>query len=169
MERIQRKIEQGGDEVIHRFWIPMIPTAQGRPRACRFGNRAKVYKDNKSRNYEDTLTALLIQQKPERADRGIPVTLWVSFFMPRPQYHYKKDGSLKDKYRYEQHMNTPDLDNLIKALKDAAKGVLWHDDRQVVKVIAMKAYEGTDGPGTLCNVEWPGTSQTTGETECTQK
>jgi len=34
----------------------------------------------------------------------------------------------------------PDIDNLIKMLFDAANGILWHDDKQVVRVIAEKVY-----------------------------
>ena len=42
--------------------------------------------------------------------------------------------------RVEDHVKKPDLDNLIKAFKDAAKGILWHDDSQVVQMTARKAY-----------------------------
>jgi Holliday junction resolvase RusA-like endonuclease len=35
----------------------------------------------------------------------------------------------------------PDLDNLLKLLKDACNGIVWMDDSQVVIMIAKKVYE----------------------------
>ncbi len=38
------------------------------------------------------------------------------------------------------HTKKPDLDKLARALKDALKGVLYHDDAQVVVLLARKVY-----------------------------
>lgn len=40
----------------------------------------------------------------------------------------------------------PDLDNLAKAVKDAAKGVLWIDDSQVAELSVSKLYAPQDAP-----------------------
>lgn len=40
----------------------------------------------------------------------------------------------------------PDLDNLAKAVKDAAKGILWIDDSQVAELTASKLYAPQDAP-----------------------
>jgi len=34
---------------------------------------------------------------------------------------------------------SPDLDNLVKLVMDAYNKLFWHDDRQVIKIIAAKA------------------------------
>jgi Holliday junction resolvase RusA-like endonuclease len=34
----------------------------------------------------------------------------------------------------------PDVDNYLKGVKDALKGVIWKDDSQVVEVFARKRY-----------------------------
>lgn len=40
----------------------------------------------------------------------------------------------------------PDLDNIAKAVKDAAKGVLWLDDSQVAELVVRKFYAPQDAP-----------------------
>jgi Holliday junction resolvase RusA-like endonuclease len=34
----------------------------------------------------------------------------------------------------------PDLDNLTKFYKDVGTGILYHDDKQIVKISALKVY-----------------------------
>jgi len=38
------------------------------------------------------------------------------------------------------HVNTPDIDNLLKALFDVGNGILWVDDRQIAQVHSKKIY-----------------------------
>lgn len=62
------------------------------------------------------------------------VRLGIVFFLPRPQ-------SLPA--RVKHHTKKPDVDKLVRAVKDALKGVLWHDDAQVIHLVATKAYATT--------------------------
>ncbi len=39
-----------------------------------------------------------------------------------------------------QHTKRPDLDNVVKAIKDGCNGVAWKDDSQVVSLSARKIY-----------------------------
>ena len=39
--------------------------------------------------------------------------------------------------------NKPDLDNLVKFVKDALQGIIYKDDQQVVKVVATKSWDLT--------------------------
>jgi len=63
-----------------------------------------------------------------------PVGLALSFYLPRPKSAPK---------RITEPAKLPDLDKLVRALGDAltAAGV-WHDDAQVVRVLARKAFAG---------------------------
>lgn len=70
-----------------------------------------------------------------------PVELRCAFYLQRP-------GTLIWKTRpmpTEPCTKRPDLDNLLKAVKDALKGVIWRDDSQVVEIHAQKRYAA--GPG----------------------
>jgi Holliday junction resolvase RusA-like endonuclease len=62
------------------------------------------------------------------------VRLAIVFFLPRPQ-------SLPA--RVKHHTKKPDVDKLVRAVKDALRGVLWHDDAQVIHLVASKAYATT--------------------------
>ena len=110
------------------------PRPQGRPKFYRRGNFVGAYDPKKSRDYKQTLAAQLAAQSPEFIEQGKAVSIYVEFVFARPKSLPK---------RVEDHVKKPDLDNLIKALKDAAKGILWHDDSQVVQLSARKVYGAT--------------------------
>lgn len=77
---------------------------------------------------------LVAEQAQQVAADGLfmgPVTLGVVFHLPRPQSLPK---------RILHHTKKPDLDKLVRALKDALKGVLYTDDSQVVRLAAAKRY-----------------------------
>jgi Holliday junction resolvase RusA-like endonuclease len=57
-----------------------------------------------------------------------PLELGVIFQMGR-----REGGS-----RY--HTMRPDLDNLVKSVKDALTGVIWKDDAQIIRLVAEKRY-----------------------------
>lgn len=139
--------------MIQNFFIPLIPTSQGRPRAVAFGKHARVYKDSKSRRYEDNLAAILLSHKPTKAPRGVGVKLSLTFYMPRPAAHYGTKG-LKDRFRMCCHTSKPDTTNLVKAFEDSANGILWTDDSQVSVLSASKAYATDNEPGTMIEVSW---------------
>lgn len=75
----------------------------------------------------------------------VPVKLEAAFVFPRPQRLTWKTKPMPR----APHRNTPDVDNLLKAIKDALTGVLWRDDRQVAAVTASKWYAaGGESPHT---------------------
>jgi len=112
------------------FQIVGIPKPQGRPRFARMGNFVKAYDPRDSKNYKDNVAAQLMQQKPTYIDSDA-IALGLVFLLPRPK-------SLKKTIVW--HTKKPDIDNLIKAVMDAAKGILWRDDSQVVRLRAAKQY-----------------------------
>ena len=116
---------------MQKYTILGDPRPQGRPKFFRRGNFVGAYDPKQSRDYKQTLAAQLAAQSPEFIEQGKAVSIYVEFIFARPKSLPK---------RVEDHVKKPDLDNLIKALKDAAKGILWHDDSQVVQLSARKVY-----------------------------
>ena len=119
---------------MQKYTILGDPRPQGRPKFFRRGNFVGAYDPKQSRDYKQTLAAQLAAQSPEFIEQGKAVSIYVEFIFARPKSLPK---------RVEDHVKKPDLDNLIKALKDAAKGILWHDDSQVVQLSARKIYGST--------------------------
>lgn len=73
-----------------------------------------------------------------------PVELRVAFFLPRPQ-------SLKKSIT--AHLKKPDLDKLVRSVKDALTQVVWRDDSQVVLISARKEYAAaSDSPRAVIEV-----------------
>ncbi|MFH1740686.1 MAG: RusA family crossover junction endodeoxyribonuclease [bacterium] len=67
---------------------------------------------------------------------GVPVIVSYEFYLPKPK---------KAKYNYM--VTTPDLDNLAYAVTNALKGIIYHDDCQVVQMTAVKIYaDGFEPP-----------------------
>lgn len=59
------------------------------------------------------------------------------FFLPRPK-------SLPKRYRFPT--KRPDSDKLVRSVLDAVTGIVWRDDAQVVKLIAIKEYANEKEP-----------------------
>lgn len=71
-----------------------------------------------------------------------PILLTVEFYFRRPQSHYgsgRNFGQLKSSAP-EHHLQTPDLDKLVRCLGDALTGVVWRDDRQVCETHSSRLW-----------------------------
>ena len=115
--------------------IPIVPTAQMRARACVRGFGAKAhastYKDTAQEDREQTIRAFLAQHVPAVPFDG-PVELGVRAYLPIP-------ASKSQRWRAEaaagriRPVVKPDLDNLVKQVKDCLTQMLyWTDDKIVV-------------------------------------
>lgn len=113
---------------------------QGRPRACKRGKHAGMYKAAVDRQYEDNIRAQVIQQDPKFIGAKVPIRMNLTFYLIRPQSHYNSKGLLKESAKLLLPVTKPDLDNAEKAIKDAMNSIVWHDDCQVVKVTKEKIY-----------------------------
>lgn len=79
-----------------------------------------------------------------------PLSLTVVFHMPRPKYHFKKNGELRDDAPYF-HTIKPDATKLLRSTEDALTGIVWADDSQVAEQVVRKIYSMT--PGAHISVE----------------
>lgn len=126
--------------------IPGNPIAKKRPRFARRGKFVTTY--NPQGTEEGKFICLMQNSsKHDPIPAGTPIHLRLFFSMPIPSSFLKK--------KIEAgifHTKKPDLDNLIKFVKDCANGILWHDDSQVVSVEAMKCY--SPKPSTEIIIQW---------------
>jgi len=111
------------------------PVAQGRPRFFRRGEHVGTYDPPSSKYWKMDVQRQVLDAlggKPE-IHFG-PIKMTVKFYMPRPKSLPKK---------ITHHIKKPDVDNLVKAIKDANKGILFRDDSQIVELTVTKDYNAT--------------------------
>ncbi len=107
------------------------PVAQGRPKFSTAGGFVRAYDPAKSRDYKDYIKLAAANQMQGKTPLEGPLELSVRIYRPIPSGMSKKRAAAAE--RGEIRPTTkPDLDNYLKAIKDALKGICWRDDSQVV-------------------------------------
>jgi Holliday junction resolvase RusA-like endonuclease len=66
------------------------------------------------------------------------VRLSIAFYLPTPQKF--QTGPYVRGRALPPHTTKPDLDKLVRAVKDALTKIAWRDDAQVIDVVAIKRY-----------------------------
>lgn len=125
------------------FTIPIEPRGQARAKSRALRTKegrimAVTYKDGKQRREEGKLAALIAPHCPPVPFAG-PLTLEVTAYFPTPTAwsRRKKAEALAGNIAY---VKKPDLDNIVKHLKDVMSGMVYRDDRQIVGLAATKHY-----------------------------
>lgn len=112
--------------------IPPKGQMRARNRGFMVGGRlcSRTHKAEKQEQEEERLITLLLEHRPAMPMEG-PLMLGVKAFLPIPTSKSKKwqTAALAGELR---PVTMPDLDNLIKHVKDCCKGIFWADDKQVV-------------------------------------
>ena len=141
-----------------RFFVPGVPVPKGSAKAFVVKGRAVVTQDNgaKQKPWASSISYVAQQAKME-AGCGMylgPVSIRLEFTMPRLMSHYgtgKNAGQVKATAPF-WHTSKPDLDKLVRCVKDALTGVLWKDDSQVAMMPSVKKVYG-DGPGVIIEIQ----------------
>ena len=107
-----------------------LPVAKGRPRFARRGSFMVAYTDKKTKEAENDFKLQSLKYKPETPLEGA-LRLELVFCKIKPKSMSKK---------VTQWITKIDLDNAIKLVEDAMNGIFWHDDSQIVEIIAEKRY-----------------------------
>lgn len=106
-----------------------IPEPQARPRTFSRGGRIVTFSPKS--NWYQIVYAGALEKRPKAPILG-PIDLQARFWFPRPK-SAKKDAFWK--------ISRPDLDNLLKAIKDAlTEAQWWVDDSQVSRIMMEKRY-----------------------------
>tara|TARA_S200002703_G_scaffold43352_1_gene37755 strand:- start:418 stop:846 length:429 start_codon:yes stop_codon:yes gene_type:complete len=124
------------------FIVEGAPVAMGRPRFMKTG---RAYTPTKTREAVNNISS---HAQNIIRDRGIdtPIHLDVVFLHPRPKRLKKGPRVLKT--------TRPDLDNLIKTVKDGiTEAGIWKDDSFVVKITALDFYSSSEeSPKTMITI-----------------
>jgi Holliday junction resolvase RusA-like endonuclease len=86
-----------------------------------------------------------------------PIQLQIRFFFSRPTGHYRKDGERLRPAAPADMCVKPDLDKLVRAVKDSLKDAgVYRNDSQVTVIAAEKEYaESGTAPGAQIVVLFP--------------
>ena len=140
---------------LHTIRVNGLPKGQPRPRAfVRPGSgRAGVYDPGTAEGWKSAVAQACSEL--EGAALYTPLAVTLTFYMPRPKGHYRKNGTLKPSSPVYMHDSKPDADNLAKAVLDALTAIrAWLDDDQVCELIIRKYWEqpGTCSPGCMIRI-----------------
>lgn len=116
------------------FRVYGIPAPQGSKKAfVRGGKAVVVEQSDKVAPWRNAVTAAAITARQDHPEQLLgPVTVTVTFFLPRP-------ASAPKSRRFPAV--TPDLDKLLRSTLDGiSDSGLWDDDKQVVQIDAAKLY-----------------------------
>jgi len=120
------------------FTVYGEPIAQARPKATTINGHVRMYDPKKSRDFKDYVKLVASENAPRSLLEG-PLSMRVQIFRPTPKSFSKRKTAQAEAGEIRP-ITKPDVDNYIKAIKDALKNVIWKDDSQVVQLIASKWY-----------------------------
>jgi len=130
--------------------IPGDPISKKRPKFFRRGSHVGAYSEQTTE--EGRFLTLAIAQIGSRPSAlfppDVPVRLEANFYFRFPLSWSKKKVASNP-----PHISKPDVDNLLKFVKDALNGFVWSDDRQIVRVYGAKAY--SEDPRTEIFISYP--------------
>lgn len=125
------------------FTIPGEPVAQGRPKFSTRGGFARAYDPKKSKDGK-SVVRLCARDAVKDSDLieplSGPLLMMVQFGIALPKSAYRKRIPVGRHWRTKK----PDLDNLVKLIKDACSGIIYIDDNQISRVVAEKITCGQD-------------------------
>jgi Holliday junction resolvase RusA-like endonuclease len=120
------------------FVVPGQPVGKGRPRASSRGGFVRMYTDSKTTSYEAVISKQARHAMGQWEVLTTPISMRVIAFYGIPVSWSKR----KQQQAISGQLipGKPDLDNVAKAVLDALNGVIYLDDKQVVRLVAEKKY-----------------------------
>jgi len=115
--------------------IPGEPKAKGRP----YVTHTHTFTPKGTMLYENYVKTLWLNDNGCYNNYVGPIRLSLRAYFQIPKSASKKK---QEQMLYNKILPTkrPDLDNVIKIVKDALNGIAWHDDSQVVDLHGSKSY-----------------------------
>lgn len=138
------------DENVIRITIPGNPVAQGRGKVGRWrskdGREGVTVRDpEKSRNWKGYASDLIGEAMGTTKPWSGPVGISLTFVWPCPRSRWRKKVPVPRQWRVSSGRD--DFDNLAKAVADAAAGIVYIDDGQIVEahIYKIQAEQGAGG------------------------
>lgn len=135
-----------------KVFIPGEPCAQGRPRFSTAGGFVRAYDPAKSRNYKAYVKAVCADAAEKHGwlfntDLPLEVEIIAGLSIPSSKSKKWKQAAAEG---VEKPTKKPDIDNLVKIIMDALSGVIYKDDKQIIKMSVEKRY--AEQPGVTLEV-----------------
>jgi len=118
-----------------RIVVDGVPVAKGRPRMTRSGH---TYTPEKTKEYEAKILGAYLSSQRDFFDSDTPLRVEMTVVLPIAESLSKRE-KIERENGEKKPTSRPDLDNYIKCL-DALNGWAWHDDSQIVCIVAEKRY-----------------------------
>ena len=107
------------------------PVPKARARTVRTASgRTVTYTPKQTASWEESVKIQALKHRPDKLFDG-PLSLEVTFYLLKPKSRPKRE-------RYPDRK--PDLDNLVKSVKDALEGVIYTNDSRIVREVVTKLY-----------------------------
>jgi len=115
-----------------RFTVPGTPVAKARPRVDTRGARPRTYTPDNTASFENRVRLFATEAGARLLEGPVGIVILAGFPMPKGDQRKRTPQPMRWRPR------KPDLDNVVKAVKDALNGIAYSDDGQVVEIRARK-------------------------------
>lgn len=117
------------------------PKAQPRARPVHKNGVTRVWTPGTAEEWKARiLNAVKSQLPPAPTTSTIQIELRYMFSRPKSHYGTGRNRGRLRRSAPPAHTNKPDVDNLNKAVFDCLSGVVWKDDRQIIRSAACKVW-----------------------------
>ena len=108
-----------------------VPKARARTFYNKKAGRVMSYTPKETMGFENKVAAYAVQFRPKEGVNLGAIRIFIEIFKSIPKSMSKKNRILAEEKKLRP-ITRPDGDNYEKGIFDALKGIIWHDDGQVV-------------------------------------
>lgn len=120
------------------FQVDGEAVGKGRPRVSTIAGRPRLYTPAKTVKWEQLISdaARSAMGSQEASEHPVAVSIKIDVQIPQSWSKARRRAAELN----QVHPGKPDLDNVAKAVLDALNGVVYQDDKQVIRLTATKRY-----------------------------